>query len=69
MASKEDMADWERRIRNFAHAIKPLILECIEKDPEGYQAFLVEYRKEQAAKAAAKKAAGNGANSGDNGAA
>ena len=47
MASKEDMEDWERRMRNFAYAIRPLVLECIENDPEGYAAFLREYETER----------------------
>lgn len=61
--------EWEYRVREFAFAIAPLVREFVDQNPEGFQKFLVEYRKEQAAKATAKKAAGNGANSGDNGAA
>lgn len=61
--------EWEYRVREFAFAIAPLVREFVDQNPEGFQKFLVEYRKEQAAKAAAEKAAGNGANSGDNGAA
>lgn len=61
--------EWEYRVREFAFAIAPLVREFVDQNPEGFQKFLVEYRKEQAAKATAEKAAGNGANSGDNGAA
>lgn len=50
--------EWEYRVREFAFAIAPLVREFVDQNPEGYQAFLVEYRKEQAAKAAGRKSRG-----------